>query len=98
MSQVVALHKDQGVTSGVGPEGDRSETEQPFPILSSEQYRFLRYAVELLEAVRGGCAEGQAIVSSQPEDAVELRLSRLRLALCLFEEFPPPADGAEDAA
>ena len=68
----------------------------PIPILDSEQYRFLHYAVELVETLGSAPADdGRLRTGPKPEDFVQSRLARLRRGLSLFEEFPPSAENGE---
>lgn len=80
------------------PANDLVADVDPFPILDSEQYRFLHYAVELVETLGSQSAvDGRLATDPKPEDLVQSRLARLRRALSLFEEFPPSAENGERA-
>lgn len=78
------------------PTTDLMADGDPFPILDPEQYRFLHYAVELVETLGSQLADdGRRRTGPKPEDVVQCRLARLRRALSLFEEFPPSAENGE---
>lgn len=67
------------------------------PLLSGAEYRFLRFAVDLLDHVapeRG--LDPDAAVSHRTHESLEPAVARIRAALWLYEQFPPADDG--DAA
>ena len=64
------------------PPGQEEERRlEPVPILSSEQYRFMRFAVDLAASV----GAGELVAPARSRS-----LSRIHSALRLFEQLPPP--------
>jgi hypothetical protein len=94
---------------GEAARGDRSElgrvpgdaspvSDMPFPILSSAEYRFLRFAIDLLDRLGAESdIDPSYPVSVRTHDRLSPALARMRTALWLFESFPPSEEPSGDS-
>jgi hypothetical protein len=68
--------------------------DEPVPILSPAQYRFLRFVLAIADefGAQDG-ADGRGTVNAGDDHRSARALARMRAGLKLFEELPVSADG-----